>query len=101
MDVLVKLTARDYLLLCRLDYNLSRFEIEDRKGLEIVILSSLFAILHGEKLDTFSKAETEQEPGRLLTTTSPSPKPGVKRRNSDEVETVRLNASSLGCGRRI
>lgn len=60
-----------------------------------MILSSLFAILYGDKLDTFSKSEAEHDAPRLPTSTSPSPRPVAKRQYSDEVETVsRLNLTS-------
>lgn len=70
----------------RLDYNLDRFTIDDRKGLEIVIISSLFAVLQGDKLDE----HTKDRPAVSPLGTPELPRPGVKRQPSDEVEAVSL-----------
>ena len=67
-----------------LDYNLDRFWIEDRKGLEIVLLSSIFSILQGDKLDEHTKDRADSP----TLAPSPSPRPGVQRQPSDEVEAV-------------
>ena len=72
----------------RLDYNLDRFQIQDRKGLEIVLISSLFSILQGDKLDEHAKSLADTSTGLLGTGKPPSPKPALQRQNSDEVETV-------------
>lgn len=76
---------------------MNRLEVDDRKGLEVAILSTLFSILNGEKLDTFTRPETTGEAGAALTpgqglpsSNSPSPRPGNRRALSDEVETVRV-----------
>ena len=83
--------------LCSLDYNLDRFAYEDRKGLELVLLSSLFAILQGDKLDEHTKPSTDQAVNASLAgsangTSIPSGPGNLKRQDSDEVETVRSHA---------
>ena len=68
-----------------LDYNLDRLTIDDRKGLEIILLSSIFAILQGDKLDEHTKDRTASP---AIGAPGP-PRPGVQRQPSDEVEAVR------------
>lgn len=80
-----------------LDYNLDRFAYEDRKGLELVLLSSLFAILQGDKLDEHTKPSTDQAVNASLAGSahgaSVASGPGnLKRQDSDEVETVSSHA---------
>lgn len=78
---------------CSLDYNLDRFAHEDRKGLELALLSSLFGILQGDKLDEHTKPSTDQAVAASLaggTNEAVGPS-SLKRQDSDEVETVRLH----------
>ncbi|KAK7466359.1 hypothetical protein VKT23_005086 [Stygiomarasmius scandens] len=58
-----------------LDYNLMRFDVNDRKGLEIVILTALFIFQDANEFAHLSKEEKRKNSSSSLISSSPSQSP--------------------------